>query len=827
MGKQSRRAKRISPEKQRETLAIGAPQVDALLAAGKTHDAVEAAKQLLKNAPSPEAEALVVRAYQARLQALIASGLSKEAQALGQLVVERFPAHRNLIHGLLRQSELLAENFQKLLTDLLTAEGERRRELEALLTRRLIDPGMLVRSTVLPEEHPLKRAAVIVHELFTAVTSGPLPEGALLPLNEIPRQSPLASWKLLIRAFDAFYRRNDEAVLANLAGIAPDAAPAQLVPVLRRLVSTALAGTAPAGPPSETPRSLASTTVINRVCGKRAMIQTHLTQLSRTLGPQQEKQALASVQALIPVFRTTPIAQWRTFLVTLLYHWHKHGLQPDGLFKVIPNSQHDPDILRLVALTLERTAWDEALDWWANYIAVAHQKGVLAKQGPDIARVWLRMASLFPADPLEVLDIFDAESEEDLREQIRSGEVPAHADREMLLKHAHAAEPSPMTFRALVAHYDQWGDGKRAEAEAEAWRQAYPQELEPLLYMIRAAERRGASRKALELLAQAEALNRLHPDVRQSRFRLLLASAERRVREGKVNLALEDLAQLAQEPRATEGEVKAYLFALSWASALKSKNDEGATRLEQGFRAMVANSVLSDLVLDALTESIKIKFPRQASPPSAEEAIDGLVRAYALFQSVDRPLPQLDTKILTQIEKNVSHASLAQLHALCQSGLLMGRPALTYLAAGHGLTQEGPLQHRFLLARGQTLVGAHGFQQQTRARRCLQAARVLAGRARDLDAVREASQALESLPSEWGLLNTFLPPGFGPPPEEAEPTPEDIAVTINVERGSPHPPRLATKKPARVARSKKPKRDRAAFDMLDEMLSSLDPREKW
>ncbi|NOT56136.1 MAG: hypothetical protein HOP18_16170 [Deltaproteobacteria bacterium] len=822
MGKQSRRAKHISPEKLRQTLEIGAPQVDALLAAGKTHDAVEAAKQLLKNAPGPEAEALVVKAYQARLQALIASGLQKEAQALGRLVIERFPAHRNMIQGLLRHSELLAENFQKLLTDLLASEGERRRELEALLTRRLIDPGILVRSTVLPEEHPFKRAAAIVSELFTAVTTGPLPEGALLPLNDIPRQSPLAPWKLLIRAFDAFYRRNDEAALANLAGIAPDAGPAPLVSVLRRLM-----GATPAGVPNETSLSLAVTTVMNRVRGDRSVIQAHLTQLSRALGAHQEKQALGAVQALIPLFRAAPLMQWRTFLVTLLYHWHKHGLQPEGLFRLFPTNQSDPDILRLVALTLERVAWEEALDWWANYVAVAQQKGVLAKQGPDIARVWLRMASLFPADPLEVLDVFDAESEEDLREQIRSGELPAHADRETLLKHAHTADPSTRTFQALVAHYDQWGDSKRAEAEAEAWRQASPQELDPLLHLIRAAERRGASRKALDLLAQAETLNRLHPDVRQSRFRLLLASAERRMREGKVNLALEDLEQLAQEPRAAEGEVKAYLFALSWAAALKSKNSDGATRLEQGFRSMIANSVLADLVTDSLTESVKVKFPPQASTPSPEEAIDGLVRAYALFQSVDRSLPIPDMKVLTQIEKHLSHASLTQLHALCQSGMLMGRPTLTYLAAGHGLTQEGPLQHRFLLARGQTLIGSQGFQQQTRARRCLQAARVLAGRARDLDAVREASQALESLPSELGLLSTLLPPGFGPPPEEAEPTPEEIAVTINVERGSRHPPRLATKKPARLARPKKPKRDRAPFDMLEEMLSFLDPRDKW
>ncbi|MSQ47508.1 MAG: hypothetical protein EXR78_03825 [Deltaproteobacteria bacterium] len=822
MSKQSRRAKRISPEKQREALATGGPQVDVLLEAGKTHDAVELAKQLLKQAPSPEAEALVVKAYQARLQALIASGLQKEAHALGQLVIERFPAHQKMIHALLRHSELLAENFQKLLTDLLTAEGERRRELETLLTCRLIDPGMLVRSTVLPAEHPLKRAAMIASELFTAVTSGPLPEGALLPLNEIPRQSPLAPWKLLIRAFDAFYRRNDAAVLANLAGIAPDAAPARLVPVLHRLMGA----TQPNAAPDETTNSFAVTTVVNRVCGNRAVVQANLSQLSRVLSARQEKQALASVQALLPLFRAAPIAQWRTFLATLLHHWHKHGLQPDGLFRVLPNSRTDPDILRLVALALERVAWEEALDWWSSYVSVAQTKGVLAPHGPDIARVWLRMAALFPADPLEVLDMFDAESEEDLRDQIRSGELPTHYDRERLLKQAHAADPSAQTFRALVTHYDRWGNSKHAETEAEAWRQAQPRELEPLLHLIRAAERRGASRKALELLAQAETLNRLHPDVRQSRFRLLLASAERRVREGKVSLALEDLAQLAQEPRAAEGEVKAYLFALSWASALKAGNSEGAARLERGFRSMVANGVLGDVVIDALTESVKVKFPRQTTTPSPEEAIDGLVRAYTLFQGVDRPLPKPETKVLTQIEKNLSRASLSQLHALCQSGLLMGRPTLTYLAAGHGLTQEGPLQHRFLLARGQTLLSSHGFQQQTRARRCLQAARELASRARDLDAVREASQALERLPRE-DLFGSMLGLPLGPPSEEAAPTPEDIAVTLNVERGSPHAPRFFTTKSARSSRAKKPKRNRGGLEMLEDLLSFLAPGKSW
>src|SRR5919202_732587 len=64
-------------------------RVEALLARGQTREAVEVAKQVLKQAPGPEAEALAVEAYQARIQALMTSGLHREARALAALVGER------------------------------------------------------------------------------------------------------------------------------------------------------------------------------------------------------------------------------------------------------------------------------------------------------------------------------------------------------------------------------------------------------------------------------------------------------------------------------------------------------------------------------------------------------------------------------------------------------------------------------------------------------------------------------------------------------------------------------------------------------------------
>jgi tetratricopeptide (TPR) repeat protein len=810
--KKQQRLSRLGHQSTGLATGEGRARVEALLANGKTRDAVEAAKQLLKQAPDPDAEALVVRAYQARMQALQASGMHKETQALGALVSERFPAYKAQIVPLLRQAEISAGNFQALLTELSTADTQHRRELETILTRGLTDPAIIADSPALPSNHPLKRMACVVRDLFTAVTSGPLPENALVPLNEIPRHSPVAPWKLLIRALDAFYRCADAAALANLAGIPPDSAPGRLVPIIRRLIGEQ-------GPLED--RSFAVKTLLDKVGGNRGQIQSYLSQLAQTLAAYDERKALSTVQALVSLFQSVPTALWRTFLATILRHWHRHGLQPHGLLRALPGSKKDPDILRLIALTLERAGWDTALEWWDGYLTTATASGVLPKSGPEIARVLLHMAALFPANPEEVLDVLGVEDEKALRTLIRTGELPSCFDRRALLERARTADPDPQVFRALVEHYTQWGDAKRTEAEAEAWRHAHPQDLDPLLYLIRVAERRNAYRKALDLLAVAEALNHVHPDVRQSRFRLLLASAERRLKEGKFALALEDLERLAQEPRADEGDHKAYLFALCWAAAHKTGDTAGVARLEQTLITTLENPVLRDLILQAVAGSLKLNYLSRSEPSSPGQAIDGLVRACELFRTLDRPFV-VPSALLTQVEKNLEGASPAQLHSLGAGGLRMGWPTLTYAASGQGLAQGGPLVYRFLLARGQVLCTCGRPHEQERARQCLRAARELASRARDREAVREASTALDALP-DWEAFDALMS-GELAPPDETPLTQEEIAHVIDCERGMRKVPHfLLTRAPRKPRKPKSPRR-RLPRGLLDELFSFLEGR---
>lgn len=784
-------------------------RIQTLLANGKSRDAVEAAKQYLKHAPGPEAEALALQAYLARIRALQSNGLHREAQAIGALVNERFPAHKAQVALLMQQSDVATGQFDSLLTALATAEGQQRRELEAILSRGLTDPALLAAAPALPPEHPLKRAAQAVSELFVAVTSGPLPPGTLAALDDIPRSSPLAPWKLLIRGFEAFYRRADEAALANLKAIPADTAPGRLAQVLRRLLGARDLPAEPAG---------VVTALLGQVSGARPLLATHLAQLSHALLDRDERRALSAVQALLPLLQTASRALRSTFIISVLHHWYRQNLPPAPLLRLLPSTKRDPDILRLLALTLERPVWDEALEFWYSYLREATATGLLPRTGPERARVLLHMASIFPPEAETVFDLLAVDSEQELRQAIRAGDLPMYFDRGALLEQALAADPSSSVFRALVDHYEKWGDPKRAEAEAETWRRAHPQELEPLLHLMRVTERRGAVRKALNYLADAEAIDRVHPAVRQSRFRLLLAGAERRLKEHKAALARDDLRQLAQEPRANEGDHQVYLLALALLAAQQQGDTTATAHYTPLLQQAAANPVLQQLTLESISTTLKLPPPAAApGKPSAVQILDGVARACDLFRALERPLT-LSPALQKQVEQHLKSASAAQLHALCTGALWLQRPALAYRAAGQGLALHDPLAYRFLLARGRALGLSYDFNVAERARACLRAARELASRMRDMDAVREASEALAAIP-HWGMFNAML---HGTPAALEEPllTQEDITQLIARECQSRSAPHFPTTSDTRKRRQPSPRRQRPRR-MLDDLFSML------
>jgi hypothetical protein len=247
----------------------------------------------------------------------------------------------------------------------------------------------------------------------------------------------------------------------------------------------------------------------------------------------------------------------------------------------------------------------------------------------------------------------------------------------------------------------------------------------------------------------------------------------------------------------------------------KAADASTAEQLEQTLATSMGNPALYDLLLEAVARSFGIEPPKPVAKPSQAEAIEGLARGCDLFRALNRPL-SVPQALVAQAEKGLNTASLSQLHALCMGGLWIGNPALAYAASSHGLTQDGSLLHRFLLARGQALKAATGIEAQERAQQCLRAARELAGRARDMDAVREASAALQTLSAgSW-----FSPWMWDSPAlSESPATQEEIQRTINSERRRRATPRFTRTGEPRRRRQRKPSRRPSMRGMFEDLFT--------
>src|ERR1035441_6096153 len=122
---------------------------------------------------------------------------------------------------------------------------ESRAAIETHLAREAGDIAALAECVVLPSEHPLRKAATALHRAFLAVTEGPIGE-EVVELPEVSRRSPVATWKLSVRAIACFYRGEDEACRRYLEAIKPETAPARLVPAMLAMLGGATTGLTPA-----------------------------------------------------------------------------------------------------------------------------------------------------------------------------------------------------------------------------------------------------------------------------------------------------------------------------------------------------------------------------------------------------------------------------------------------------------------------------------------------------------------------------------------------------------------------------------------------------
>ena len=187
-------------------------RVAQLIANGKSGNALDLCKEIHHRRQSADSEALLLDAYDARLRTLLGErnlefgGQESHGTRQGSLPL----GHAGRLE---EWSAVLAArrgDLDALLAPLNdpSLPPEKHAAISALIRRDAVDLRALSGCSVLAPDHPLRTAAAALAKAFDAVTSGPVEEEAL-GLPEVSRQSPLAPWKMLVRAIAQYYRRDD------------------------------------------------------------------------------------------------------------------------------------------------------------------------------------------------------------------------------------------------------------------------------------------------------------------------------------------------------------------------------------------------------------------------------------------------------------------------------------------------------------------------------------------------------------------------------------------------------------------------------------------
>ena len=730
-----------------EQWAVWAEEVERLLEQGKSKPAVELAKVAHKRTASPASEALLVKAYAARIRSLAQAGLNQEAKALLESVRQRYSRFKETLAGIefIRHGGTSLDDFLRPLADP-GLPPDQRAEIETVIRRELTDLAPLAQSAALPATDRLRLAATKLEQAFRAVTTGPVSDDAL-SLTEIPYHSPLAPWKSLVRAIASFYAGDDRACERWLEQVAADSAPARLVPALSVMLAK----------PSKQPLKPAATRLTTQIVGEASSVRTSLEALDRAFVGEKPKRIVRHIENAVAAVKTSCpdlVERLKQHIAVRAYALDLRVLAaiPDGFRK----DAHFWQLLARLTELSERDLTLEACSLWEQFRKHAVAQGLFAEDGPEIAALYLHMAEVLEPWPPEELARERAAFEDrspdylnyysDQPADIRRAGVRQDAEAcyflypELLYARASAIDPDPEIFRQWLRWARRSEDWHLSDQAAERWRRALPKDSRPLLHLMESAEKRGAFKKALGYLEEAEGLDRLNPEVRRARLRLLTANAVRHLSQHKVHLVELDAAALEALPQAGEVNCPAFLAALRWASEVLQNSRREALRYSAQLGALLESQAAATVTLTNLADIAGFRSAAKGflgKDISGEKIAEAVARGCALGEELGLKFlipPECHGKILDELRERRQEMGARQLCLLAEAALRTGRRELAFAASGAGLAKGGATEARFLLLRGQALPE----WEFSRRDQCFVAAAELARRQRDMDLAKEA-----------------------------------------------------------------------------------------
>jgi hypothetical protein len=730
-------------------LPVEAARVRELIAGQHSKAALQLAKDLYKRWAAAESETLLVEAYTARIDDLLKLGMMVEAKALLAMVRERFPASLPRLAELGREISALDGRLEEGVGPLRdpNLSSEERERIETFIRQRVQDLPALAAVSSLPQDHPLRVAASALSAAFKAVTQGPV-EDEILALPEVSRRSPLASWKGLVRAIASYYRREDEDCGKWLLSIVDDSIPARLLPAIMAM----------RGRKTDSKFTPAEEKLISVAGDHRAGLHAAVANLEKAFHAKRQRPILDAVRAVAAASnRCEPAVRER-----LRQHIAVRGIvQPLPLPSVHAalgsHPRQDAYYYRLLARTLENgqhlEGYAEAAIVWEDFRREAIKEHWFAGGSLEDGVLALHMAQLIEKVPAELAEEMK-DREPFYRKPAKWNKDEGLPSPATLYRRACEADPHPEAFQAWLNWAKQQGPWQEADNVAEQWRKARGADIQPLLHLMESSERRSAFKKSLKYLEEAENLDRLNPEVRRAKLRLLLAAVLRHLSQRKTHLAQGGIEQLETVPEVRPGEIGALAAALRWCSAVVD-GDKPAQRareaeLNKSIGCVAAHLLIEALPIDAKTMGTTMP-PSKAAETPALELLAGAVRACVLgeWAGLSIPLPSSwnDPLIAALFLPNCP-LDAAQMLVLGEAALNCVSRELAFAVSAAGLA-SGSANARFLFLRARSLPPWASVRRNG----CLTAALELARRERNTELAGTILDHLHGKqPSERGRL---------------------------------------------------------------------------
>ncbi len=765
-------AERPALKETQSTKVDHAKEIRRLISGGKIKSAVNRAKQVHKNLGTKESEAILVEAYIARILEMIENGLTVEAEVLLDMVRKRhsLPDRRLAeIRAAAAARGGVNNAFLAPLSDP-SIPPEQQAAILKIVKEKVVDLNSLTACTALSPDHPLKLQAAAISKAFEAVTTGPVDETEIA-LPNIPRRSPLAPWKMLIKALFYFYRREDALCESCLQAVETVSAPGRLVPIIRAMVSEKTWVN-----PGEN-----ALVLMEKVTGNRKGMKQKLQDIESALTAGKLKELSRAIRDAVALCQQS----WPELADRLKQHISIRSYMIDANEKAIQKAIGGPSLKNAYFWKLFARAAEikgdrfSACARWNEFMKHAVHEGIFSANGMECSVIYVYMANLLADMADSDFDWARLRFENSFKqskgfasyykEQPRfisdavnknkiSGGPTDFLYPERLYGRACEIDPSSEIFLKWMEWMEK-GHFQRKHIDEVAlfWHKVLPHDVRPLMALAKSAEKKNAFKKCLTYLDEAEQMDGLHPGIKKIRLRILAATAIRHLKQKKPHLAKKDLMEMEALPLFKAGDRPAFLTALRWVCALIEGAEPELGRLNNELVQQLGSQLSATRFLQELLKTCGLSEKASGGALNSgkklkvDDAAFAIARACLLGDDVGVSVaipPEYKGDMEEAFKTNVPGLNASMLGAIAEAALRGDYPELAYAVSGAGLLKGAPTSARFLLLRARSLPS----RERARKNNCIDAAIALARRERDMELIDEAIELRRNRREEEYLL---------------------------------------------------------------------------